>query len=107
MVLGNAAATIGMTWGGTRPQPTTRLAVAVSRVGSLCAAVGAIILASVAGVTVEAIVVVLVVVVVAGLVYASMAGHLKRHLDLVAKNGNGERRSWGWCLRHPGWRPPD
>jgi hypothetical protein len=105
MVLGDAAATIGMTYGETRPQPRTRLAVAVSRVGAFSAAMGAVILAAVAGVTAKAIVVVLVV--VAALVYASMANHLKKHLDLAAKDGNGERPSWGWCLRHPTWRPPD
>lgn len=105
MVLGDAAATIGMTIGETRPHPLTRLAAAVSRVGAFSAAVGAVILAAVAGVAAEAVVVVLVVVAV--LVYVSMASHLKRHLDLVAREGDEERPSWGWCLRHPTWRPPD
>jgi hypothetical protein len=105
MVLGDAAATIGMTYGETRPQPRTRLAVAVSRVGAFSAAVGAVILAAVAGVAAKTVVVVLVV--VATLVYVSMAHHLKKHLDLVAREGKGERPSWGWCLRHPTWRPPD
>jgi hypothetical protein len=105
MVLGDIAAAIGMTYGETRPQPRTRLAVAVSRVGAFSAAVGAVILAAVAGVSAEAVLVVLVV--VATLVYVSMAHHLKKHLDLVARESNGERPSWGWCLRHPVWRPPD
>jgi hypothetical protein len=105
MVLGDVAATIGMTYGETRPQPRTRLAVAVSRVGAFSAAVGSMILAADAGVAAKAIVVVLVV--IALLVYVSMAHHLKKHLNLVAGEGNVERPSWGWCLRHPTWRPPD
>jgi hypothetical protein len=59
--------------------------------------VGSVILAAVAGVAAKAVVV--VVVVLATLVYISMANHLKRHLDLVARDGNGEPSSWGWCLR--------
>jgi hypothetical protein len=51
--------------------------------------------------------VVVVLVVVAALVCVSMAHHLKKHLDLVARDGDGERPSWIWCLRHPTWRPPD
>jgi hypothetical protein len=67
--------------------------------------VGAVVLAAVACVAAKAVVVVLAV--GAALVYVSMAHYLKKHLDLAAKDGNGERPSWGWCLRHPTWRPPD
>jgi hypothetical protein len=101
LVLGDAAATIGMTIGGTRPEPFARLAIAVSRVGSLSAALGSAILAVVAGIAVEAIVVVLIVI-----VYLSMANHLRKHLELVAREDSGDPPSWTWCLPEEGLEPP-
>jgi hypothetical protein len=84
LVIFDVNALIGSTWGGTRPEPRDRLLIAASKVGSISVAVGAVILATDAGLTALAVVVVLIV---------------------VAVGEGGPMRSRGQCLWHATWRP--
>jgi hypothetical protein len=102
LVIFDVNALIGSTWAGTRPEPRDRLLVAGSKVGALSAAIGAIILAADAGVSVLALVVVLIVVAVS--IFVGMASPLRKHLTLVYEQEGRPPPSWWWCLSHPLWR---
>lgn len=106
LVIADAAAGQGVTYGGTYPKPTGRLLTSLALVGSLLVCAGASVLVVVAGVSLLAVATVLAA--TGLLTLAAMASSLRRHMVLLEQNPQGSpHRSWWWCFCHPLWRPPD
>jgi hypothetical protein len=97
----------GTTWGGTLPQPTSRLSSGAEIAGSIFIAGGsALLLLSAKGLSVVAVMVSLIA--AATIIYVVMTFRLREHMNLIAKGDeHAPRRSWWWCALHPGWRPPE
>jgi hypothetical protein len=95
----------GMTFGDTIATPERRLLSGMEVVGSVFAAVGSALLLF-GSRTLGVLIIVLILITGAVLIYTVMAVRLRAHLTLVAKEGNGPRRSFWWCALHPRWRPP-